>query len=273
MTAKRLLIDGAVKPWHVIFVFFVAWSVGIVAGFKVTQGVAAEFRLQAWDAAIQGIYSAILLAFVAIVPEFRRTLGALFKKPRTAPTRSDFAIALGLSLAWGYGMYMIAVCLPILVTHPSTFTALRFTEALPRFEAKYLVATLGSVVVAPIAEELFFRGYLLNLWTARRGIAFGVVASSIVFGAFHRQTALFAAPMGLMFALIYLHYDSLWPSILVHAACNFLGFPWLLGGLFYVKSPDDLGHLSRWIPELVMSAVFVPLLFLFWRRFKPTPAP
>ncbi|MGZ5037214.1 MAG: CPBP family intramembrane glutamic endopeptidase [Usitatibacter sp.] len=272
MNPKRLLIEGAVKPWHVIFVFFVAWSVGIVGGFKMTQGVAGEFRLQAWDAAVQGIYSTILLAFVAVVPEFRRALGALFTKPRIAPTRNDLAIVFGLSLAWGYGMYMLAICLPILLAHPSAFAALRFTEALPRFEIKYLVAMLGSVLVAPIAEELFFRGYLLNLWIARRGIVFGVVASSIVFGAFHRQTALFAAPMGLLLALVYLRYDSLWPSILVHAAYNLLAFPWLLAGLFYVKSPDDPGHLSRWIPELVMSALFVPLLFLFWRRFNPSRA-
>ena len=270
--AKRLLLEGAVKPWHVIFVFFVAWSVGIVAGFKLTQGVAPEFRLQAREAAVQGIYSAILLTFVAIVPEFRRTLGALFATPRTAPTRSDLAIALALSLAWGYGMYMIAVCLPILIAHPSTFTMLRFVEALPKFEVKYLVAMLGSVAVAPIAEELIFRGYLLNLWIAKRGIAFGVIASSIVFGAFHLDTALFAAPMGLVLALIYLRYDSLWPAIFIHAVYNFLAFPWLLGGRFFVRSPDGVADLSNWIPQLIIAAAFIPLVFLFWRRFRPTPA-
>jgi membrane protease YdiL (CAAX protease family) len=270
--ARSALTSGAVKPWHVVFLFFVAWSVAIVGSFKATQHIDAAFRPQIRDLVLLGIFSVIILAFTLIVPEFRRTLKGLFAKPVPRPSAIDLGFAFALTLAWGYGLYRVLVCLPILLAHPEAFGALRFTELLAPLEIKYLAALLGSVIVAPIAEELVFRGYLLNLWIARRGVWFAVIASSAVFGAFHLETAVFAAPMGIVYALVYLRYQSLWPGIFIHAAYNLLAFPWLLGGLFYVKPRQSIGELSSWIPEFVIATLFIPLFLLFWRRFKPAPA-
>jgi membrane protease YdiL (CAAX protease family) len=269
MNARDALARGAVKPWHVVFVFFVAWSVAIVGSFKATQHVDAAFRREIWDLVLQGIFSLIILAFTAIVPEFRSTLKSLFIRPVPKPSSADLGIAIALALAWGYGLYRVLVCLPILLLIPSAFGALRFTDLTPPLEIKYMVALVGPVIVAPIAEELLFRGYLLNLWIVRRGVWFGVIASSIVFGAFHLETAAFAAPMGVIYALVYLRYDSLWPGISIHAAYNLLAFPWLLGGLFYVKPRASIGELSSWIPEFGIAVLFIPLAILFWCRFKP----
>lgn len=269
--ARSALTSGAVKPWHVVFLFFVAWSVAIVGSFKATQHIDAAFRREAWNLALQGIFSAIILAFTVIVPEFRRTLRGLFAKPVPRPSAIDLGFAFALTLAWGYGLYRVLVCLPILLAHPEAFRALRFTELLAPLEIKYLAALLGSVIVAPIAEELVFRGYLLNLWIVRHGVWFAVISSSAVFGVFHLETAVFAAPMGVVYALVYLRYQSLWPGIFIHAAYNLLAFPWLLGGLFYVKPRQSIGELSSWIPEFVIAALFIPLFILFWRRFKPAP--
>ncbi len=270
--ARSALTSGAVKPWHVVFLFFVAWSVAIVGSFKATQHIDAAFRREAWNLALQGIFSAIILAFTVIVPEFRRTLRGLFAKPVPRPSAIDLGFAFALTLAWGYGLYRVLVCLPILLAHPEAFRALRFTELLAPLEIKYLAALLGSVIVAPIAEELVFRGYLLNLWIVRHGVWSSVISSSAVFGVFHLETAVFAAPMGVVYALVYLRYQSLWPGIFIHAAYNLLAFPWLLGGLFYVKPRQSIGELSSWIPEFVIAALFIPLFILFWRRFKPAPA-
>jgi len=268
-SAKSVLVDGAVKPWHVVFLFFVSWSVAVVGAFKMAQQLGGPFKDGIRDIAIQGIFSAIILAFTVVVPEFRRSLKALFVKPAPRPSALDLGLAFALTLAWGYGLYRIAFCFPILVVDPEAFRALKFTEAVPPLEPRYLIALVGSVIVAPIGEELVFRGYLLNLWIARRGIGFALILSSLVFGAFHWERAAFAVPMGFVFALVYLRYDSLWPGILLHAVYNLLAFPWLLGGHFYAKERATIGHLSSWIPELVLALVFIPLWIAFWRRFKP----
>jgi membrane protease YdiL (CAAX protease family) len=253
----------------VVFFFFVAWSVAIVGSFKAMQYLGAASKLEIRDLVLQGIFSAIILAFTVIVPEFRRTLKILFARPVPNPSMIDLSFAFALTLAWGYGLYRVLVCFPILLTHPEAFRTLRFSEHLAPLEIKYFVALLGSVIVSPIAEELVFRGYLLNLWIERHGTWLAVIASSVVFGAFHLDTAVFAAPMGAIFALVYLRYDSLWPGIFIHATYNLLAFPWLLGGLFYVKPRASIGELSSWIPEFVIAVLFIPLAILFWRRFKP----
>jgi membrane protease YdiL (CAAX protease family) len=267
--AREVLARGAVKPWHVVFLFFVAWSVAVVGSFKATQSISVSFKQEIRDATLQVIYSAIILTFTVVVPEFRRTLKSLFVNVVPKPTMVDVCLAIALALAWGYGLYRVLVCLPILLAHPEAFSTLRFGDLLPPLQLKYLIPIMGSVVVAPIAEELVFRGYLLNLWAARHGVWFAVIASSIVFGAFHLETAVFAAPLGIIFALVYLRYDSLWPGIFIHAAYNLLAFPWLIGGLFYVKPRASIGELSSWIPEFVIALLFIPLAILFWRRFKP----
>lgn len=268
-SARKDLTDGAVKPWHVVFLFFVAWSVAIVGSLKATQHFGAASKLEIRDLALQGIFSAIILAFTVIVPEFRRTLKVLFARPVPKPSAIDLLFGLALTLAWGYGLYRVLVCFPILLAYPEAFRTLRFSDHLAPLEIKYFVAVLGSVIVSPIAEELVFRGYLLNLWIVRHGVWFAVITSSVIFGAFHLDTAVFAAPMGAIFALVYLRYDSLWPGILLHAAYNLLAFPWLLGGLFYVKPRASIGEFSSWIPEFVIAVLFIPLAILFWRRFKP----
>jgi CAAX protease family protein len=130
---------------------------------------------------------------------------------------------------------------------------------------------IGGVIAAPIGEELVFRGYLMNLWRARWGVVPAVLVSSLAFGLFHWERAVFAAPMGVIFAMVYLKYNSLWPAIWLHASYNLLAFPWLVGGLFYVKEKASIAHLSNWIPELLLGLLFIPLCVLFWRQFKPGP--
>ena len=267
--AKPTLAAGSVRPWHVLFLYSVCFLVGIVAAYYVTKGQQESYRREAWDATLHGITSALILALTLIVPEFRKSLPLLFSRHGAKRSVNEFFLALALALCWGYGLYRIAFCLPVLVLHPEAYSALVFYEALARFEPKYLLLLIGSVLAAPLGEELVFRGYLLNIWIARWGIWPAIVISSLVFGFFHWERALFAAPMGVLFALVYVRYDSLWPAILLHSSYNLLGFPWLLGGLFYVKQRSTVGQLSSWIPELVVGFLFIPVAVLFWKRFKP----
>src|SRR3974390_2520605 len=162
--SKAALLAGDVKPWHIVFIFFVAWSVGIIGGFKATQGVNADTRELVQHLAIQAIAAAILLAFTAIVPELRRSLALLFTRPCRPVNVSDMARTFAAMMCWVYGISRVAVCLPIAWFDPS-FRGNFVSEFLPPFEWRYLVFLTGAVALAPLAEELFFRGYLLNLWT------------------------------------------------------------------------------------------------------------
>ena len=76
--------------------------------------------------------------------------------------------------------------------------------------------------LAPCFEELLFRGFLLPWAGERWGIAWGLAASSLLFGFIHLQP--WALPMlaslGLVLGLAVRRSGSLWTSIAVHACWN-----------------------------------------------------
>jgi membrane protease YdiL (CAAX protease family) len=92
---------------------------------------------------------------------------------------------------------------------------------------------LFAVVVSPLAEEVFFRGYLFAKFKREGHIFFGMVTSALLFAALHVHNpysmgAFFG--FGLVLALLYHRTGSLLSSITAHAANNGLVFLWLLAG-------------------------------------------
>lgn len=89
-----------------------------------------------------------------------------------------------------------------------------------------LLALLLGAVVAPVAEEVFFRGFLYggmrNLW----GVGWGLVVSSVVFALVHLTPGVLVPifVIGLVLAYLYERTQSLWPSIVLHALVNALAF-------------------------------------------------
>ena len=269
MISKDVLTRGAVKPWHAVFIALVAYAVGGVAGDKLARGFDADLVFGMRSLLVISIASAVILAYTVIVPEFRRAVPMLFGATRRDVKRSDFALAFALMLCWGYGLYRAGFCLQALRLKPEWFDALGFIDALPAWKVQYLPLFAGAVLIAPVAEELLFRGFLLNLWVPRWGIAAAVIASSAFFGVLHYANAVFATGMGIVLALTYLRCDSLWPGIVLHAAYNLLSLNWVLGGFFSLKQRATVLDPANWIPEIALAILFFPAAWLFWKRFRP----
>jgi membrane protease YdiL (CAAX protease family) len=90
-------------------------------------------------------------------------------------------------------------------------------------QANWLMFLLPVVVVAPVAEELFFRGLLLRGYVARYGVTTAVWASAVVFAVFHLNPwqGVIALPLGVAYAWLALRTASVLPSMLSHAMVNF----------------------------------------------------
>jgi membrane protease YdiL (CAAX protease family) len=267
--SKSVLVDGAVRPWHIVFLFTVCWAVGIVSSFYLTKSEDSAYRGELRLLAFQALYGGLLLAITVIVPELRRSLPLLFARKVVTWNRRDLALVFLLLLLWGYGVYRIAICFPAIVINLEAFRIFRFYESPSPFATKELVFLFFSVLFAPLAEELVFRGFLLNLWIARWGTWPAIWISSIVFGLYHFELAIFATGCGVIFALVYLRFNSLWPAFILHGAYNLLASSWLLGRFFYVKERATADQITNWIPELILALLFVPVLILFLRRFNP----
>lgn len=76
--------------------------------------------------------------------------------------------------------------------------------------------------LAPVFEELLFRGFLLPVLARRGRVALALVASAALFGAIHLQPAGLPTlgTLGLVLGLALRQTGSLWPPFLVHACWN-----------------------------------------------------
>lgn len=89
-----------------------------------------------------------------------------------------------------------------------------------------IVASVLLCVVAPLSEEIIFRGVVLSAIRDRWGTAAGVIVSSLLFAALHidPMTIIVVFFAGLGFALITIWYRSVWPSVVAHSMYNGVAF-------------------------------------------------
>jgi uncharacterized protein len=90
----------------------------------------------------------------------------------------------------------------------------------PRYVYAFLIA---SFTLAPLAEEVFFRGFLFNALRRRLPIVVACVIQAILFGFGHRfgtMHAAIASVGGILLALVYEWRKTLIAPILVHAGIN-----------------------------------------------------
>ena len=89
---------------------------------------------------------------------------------------------------------------------------------------------LAGILLAPLAEEIFFRGYLFRAITERKGLVKGVLYSSALFGLIHVNVGAFLpiATASTVLALGYRRSGDLWVPITAHALNNALAFGLLL---------------------------------------------
>lgn len=85
-----------------------------------------------------------------------------------------------------------------------------------------MITLLLVAVVGPVAEEIFFRGFVLTGLLRRFGVARALLLSSLLFGAFHIDPGaiLLTFMLGLVLGWVYLKTGSIWPAIFAHSLHN-----------------------------------------------------
>ena len=80
------------------------------------------------------------------------------------------------------------------------------------------------VILAPLAEEVCFRGMLFGGFRRRFRLPVAAIGAGLVFGVLHYSTGISAVPhlivLGTIFALVYEKTRSLWPAIIFHMFNN-----------------------------------------------------
>jgi len=92
--------------------------------------------------------------------------------------------------------------------------------------AGLLLALLAGGLVAPLAEEAFFRGYVFAGLRQHFGLLPAVLLSSGLFALVHILPTSWPPifVLGMLFALLYEWTGSIWPAVVVHGVINALSF-------------------------------------------------
>lgn len=130
-------------------------------------------------------------------------------------------------------------------------------------------ALFALVLVAPLTEELLFRGWLLQDLKDQYGRRKALLWSSLLFGLVHLELSaiLYATLGGLVLGAVALRTKSTLASIAMHAGVNAL--PLLLpASLLRIEGFNTLSqrveHVSVWL-LLLSAGALVALLAILWR--------
>lgn len=132
-----------------------------------------------------------------------------------------------------------------------------------------ILMILYTCIIAPITEELFFRGMLLKT-LSKVNQRFGIIATSIFFGLTHGNIRQFllAFLLGIFLSHIVMKHDSLLPSVIVHMFVN------TLSTIVNELSELDLSNSFLMAVELVYLLIAIAgiAFFIEFRSSNKLPA-
>lgn len=275
----RVTTDTPASGFQIAFLIVAALFLGAPAD-KYLSGLfawATELGIPVSKLMALGIGGAVLFG----IPKLRRICVRLLSQPipRTAAPELGALLllhllttlgALGMGALWLWiagGETLLAV-----ERAPSPEEAKSIAQATSI--DGILFAILGTGMLAPLVEDLAFRGLLYPAWARQWGWIRSAIATSLLFAIFHpnKISQFFGS---LLSICIYRRTGSLWSCIVLHAAFNILVWYPLLGQ-FVLPAGRETGELRVWAPHLACAAitlVAIPVYMWMSRDGKAAPMP
>ncbi len=113
---------------------------------------------------------------------------------------------------------MLMMVLGVVTQAETIFEVLDEIESIPFF-------ILTSMFIAPIFEEIFFRGFLFRGFRQKYGWKIALFLSALIFSLFHGQVATLIPTflLGSLFAYMVQRTESILPSMILHFLVNSVG--------------------------------------------------
>ncbi|MGH2979109.1 MAG: lysostaphin resistance A-like protein, partial [Solirubrobacterales bacterium] len=210
---------------------FTGLLVGIVGVIVASGLVAIPFAVAGADLDSGGfiIVGTIVQDLVMIAAAYFLTADLGRPSARTFGLRPFRSSALGWIFAALVAYLVLTSIYTVLVDPPSE----QLPTGLDKADENLLLAVATGmllVAVAPLAEEIFFRGFLYQAFRNSFGVLPGALLSAVIFGAIHLEffKLVQLAILGVILALLFEKTKSLWPPIILHAVNNSLAFAYLL---------------------------------------------
>lgn len=233
MAGKRVRVRWVFAAVGVLLAF---WGIQILV--SVCAGIAIQTSLMAQgitsDSAYEQAYEQLLdpvllvsqLVGLAVgLPWFRYLLKRRTRPGSTPEAFDAGAVARTALAAVGLGIAMqlaisvlLTLVLPLMPALESDYSEVESTMGV-----ESVVAVISLVVMAPLAEEVFFRGVALEF--ARRGVRSWMAANvlqALLFGIAHGNIVqgVYAFAIGFVLGMVRLRTRRLWPGMALHFGVN-----------------------------------------------------
>lgn len=221
----------AIGGWCSLLRFFVAYSLMNILAFVIVR-ILESFNPNADSASINAFIenSSIWAGFNMLVFGLTNIgfafLGMKLSKQKISslfkPSKFKFRDFLQYSLI-GFFLWYISVILGQFATNMFSLAGIRINSGgdYPATGIGLAVSAVYTCVVAPVTEELFFRGMLLRTFS-KANQRFAVFFTAVMFGLAHGNVVQFILGfiLGIFLAHITLKHNSVIPAIGVHAVLN-----------------------------------------------------
>jgi len=140
--------------------------------------------------------------------------------------RRGFFSALPQGIKWGVVLFFVVMILGIIQTivYPMEPDLQDFAKILLMADSNvelYMAVIMGAVL-APLGEEVYFRGFFYPALRQRFGAAWGIVLTALFFSALHfdfyRLLPIAAGGVGLTY--LYERTGNIWTNIIAHGVWN-----------------------------------------------------
>lgn len=172
-------------------------------------------------------------------------------------------------ILWGFVLVLITgiVIEPVLNLFPESFL-----DLLNQMGANGGWSVLMLAILAPVMEEVLFRGILLESVREKYSSGRAIVVSALMFGVIHviPQQVVNAFVIGLILGFIYVRTDSLWPVIIIHALNNAMAYvimQWSDGANITVRSLIENDTIYAVVYGMSL-AVFIVSGYMVWRSIE-----
>jgi membrane protease YdiL (CAAX protease family) len=124
------------------------------------------------------------------------------------------------------------------------------------------IKNINTIFLAPIVEEIFYRGFILSYLLSRYRVSTAIIIASIIFAFFHGH---FLSPFlgGIFFSIVYVLFRNIFLCVLLHSLTNFLVIAFDPKLLFHIV----LTSLERIFDPYSLLLVFFPALIIFMFLF------
>ncbi len=166
-------------------------------------------------------YIAIILVYIIIFACRKKTLWneANIRKVQFAALPAAMAFGVCLQVATTFLIAYLSALFPAVAD-----SAAQSSDSYDvMFQSSSVLSqVVFSAVLTPVLEELLFRGLIYTRMKKAMPTVVAMILSAVAFGAAHTGVVqfLYAGLLGLLMAVLYEKYNSLWVPIFMHAGFN-----------------------------------------------------